>query len=164
MALTRRRLLRTGAAGVAFLTLADCARRGAPSASATERDAIVKIADAMLDGAVPASGAARSNALDVAADGFFAAVRALPPELQHEVGQLFTLLTFAPLRRIVAGLPPWDEVTRADVDVFLQRWRTSGTSLLRSGYEALHELIMTGWYEGDDAWTAIGYPGPPRIA
>jgi len=162
MSLTRRQLLKTGAAGVALLTLADCARR-AVAVSADQRAVVVKIADAMLDGAIPATGPLRATALATAADGFVVAVQGLPLAVQGEVQQLFTLLTFAPTRRLVAGLPPWEQATRDDVTAFLTTWRFSGFSLLRSGYDALHELVMAGWYGQDVAWTSIGYPGPPRI-
>ncbi len=162
MPLTRRALLKTGAAGVALLTLADCARR-VTTIDATERAIVVKIADVMLDGAVPSDVSARAHALEIAADGFTTAVAGLPPHLQQDVQQLFSLLTFAPTRRIVAGLPPWSAATRGDVHGFLSRWRFSGFALLRSGYDALHQLVMAGWYGNDVAWTRIGYPGPPEL-
>ncbi len=163
MPLTRRELLKTGAAGVALLTLADCARH-VDAIDATEREVIVKIADAMLDGAIPSSPSQREDALQAAADGFTIAVEGLPPHLQHDVQQLFSLLTFAPTRRLVAGLPPWTAATRSDVQAFLSRWRFSGFALLRSGYDALHQLVMAGWYGNDLSWARIGYPGPPEIA
>jgi hypothetical protein len=162
MSLTRRELLKTGAAGVALLTLADCARR-AVAVSADQRTVVVKIADAMLDGAIPGGGPERARALAIAADGFVVSVAGLPPSLQGEVQQLFSLLTFAPTRRLVAGLPPWEQATRDEVGAFLDGWRFSGFALLRSGYDALHELVMAGWYGQSEAWTRVGYPGPPSI-
>lgn len=162
MPLTRRELLRTGAAGVVLLTLADCAR-GATGISTDERAIVIRIADAMLDGALPAGEPQRSQALAVAADGFTVAVAGLQPHVQQEVQQLFTLLTFGPTRRLVAGLPPWEKATRDDVAAFLGGWRFSPFALLRSGYDALHQLVMAGWYGQSVAWERIGYPGPPRV-
>lgn len=165
MSLTRRELVKTGAAGVVLLTLADCAR-GAPQRpiGPGERTIVERIADAMLDGAVPATDPQRSEALAAAVDGFSTAVAGLPPALQHEVRQLFSLLEFPPTRRLVAWLPPWEIASRDDVAAFLTRWRTSRLELLRSGYDALHQLVMAGWYGQDRAWARIGYPGPPRVA
>ena len=160
--LTRRELLKTGAAGVAVLTLADCSR-AVTGVTADERAIVMKIADAMLDGAIPSGGEERASALGAAADGFATAVDGLQPNVRREVQQLFSLLTFAPTRRIVAGLPPWEQATRDDVAAFLESWRYSRFSLLRSGYDALHQLVMAGWYGQSAAWARIGYPGPPRI-
>lgn len=162
MSLTRRQLLKTGAAGVVLLTLADCARR-ATGVSPDERAIVRAIADAMLDGAIPASGAGRERALDLAVDGFVTAVDGLPPDVQRRVQQVFGLLSFAPTRLLLAGLPSWNGATRDDVATFLTRWRFSGLSLLRSAYDALHQLIMAGWYGQEASWAHIGYPGPPRI-
>jgi hypothetical protein len=164
MPLTRRELLKTGAAGVALLSLADCARSAGFAIGASQRDVVLKIADAMLDGALPVPAVPRAAALAAAADGFAVAVAGLPPDVQNQVGQIFGLLTFAPTRRLVAGLPPWQRATRAEVAQFLDGWRFSGFALLRSAYDALHQLVMAGWYGQNEAWPRIGYPGPPEIA
>ncbi|HEY9086236.1 MAG TPA: hypothetical protein VIN40_09940 [Candidatus Tyrphobacter sp.] len=163
MSLTRRELLKTGAAGVALLTLADCARRTSGAGlDATQKQVVAKIAGVMLDGAIPSDEPER--ALAEAVDGFVIAVAGLPPQTQGEVQQLFMLLTFPPTRRLIAGLPPWTDATPDDVAAFLTRWRFSGIQLLRSGYDALHQLVMAGWYGNNVSWPPIGYPGPPEIA
>ncbi len=162
MSLTRRELLKTGAAGVALLTLADCARHSGTLDEA-QRNVVAKIAAVMLDGAIPANDPERARAVAEAVAGFAIAVDGLPPQVQGEVQQLFALLTFAPTRRLIAGLPPWNEATPAQIADFLTRWRFSGFQLLRSGYDALHQLVMAGWYGNDDAWPRIGYPGPPSV-
>ncbi|MGH7738133.1 MAG: hypothetical protein ACREMP_09755 [Candidatus Tyrphobacter sp.] len=130
----------------------------------SRRGIVRAIADVMLDGALPAGEPARAAALEDAADGFVLAVEALPLRTQREVRQLFTLLEFAPTRRLVAGLPPWERATRSDVAAFLRRWRFSSFALLRSGYDALHALVLAGWYGRSEAWPHIGYPGPPNVA
>jgi hypothetical protein len=35
--------------------------------------------------------------------------------------------------------------------------------LLRSGYAALHQLVLAAWYGNARAWPAIGYGGPPSL-
>lgn len=118
------------------------------------------VARVMLDGALPN----RSEALDAAVRGVQIAIAGLPPAVQGEIQQLFGLLEFPLTRRVVAGVGPWDRASDEEVAAFLEHWRTSNVSLLRSGYAALHQLVMAGWYGNDESWLRIGYPGPPRIA
>jgi hypothetical protein len=164
MGFTRRELLKTGAAGVVLLTLADCAQRVSRTPlDASQRAIVEKIGAVMLDGAVPTNEPARSKALATAVDGFGTAVAGLPPAVQGEVRQLFSLLSFPVTRRLIAGLPPWNDATPSDVAAFLERWRFSNFAMLRGAYDALHQLAMAGWYGSDEAWPSIGYPGPPAI-
>ena len=155
--LTRRELIKTGAAGTALLALGGCAP------TSDHRALLGAIADAILDGALPAQNPQRADAVWRAVRGVHAAISGLPPAVQSEVAQLFGLLEFPLTRRVVAGVGPWSSLSRAQVDGFLERWRTSNATLLRSGYQALHQLTMAGWYGADATWVAIGYPGPPRI-
>jgi hypothetical protein len=124
------------------------------------RDVLRAIGRVMLDGALPNRG----EALDAAVRGVEVAIAGLPPAVQGEVQQLFGLLEFPLTRRIVAGVGPWDRASDTEIAAFLQRWRTSDAQLLRSGYAALHQLVMAGWYGNSDAWPRIGYPGPPHVA
>jgi hypothetical protein len=152
--MTRGAWLRAGAGGSLLLALGGCAPAASP-------DAMLRaIAASMLDGALPAGD---DRALDDAVTGVHAAIAGLPPAVQGEIGQLFGLLQFPLTRQVIAGVGPWDHVSRLDVDRFLQRWRTSNARLLRSGYQALHQLVMAGWYGQNRAWTRIGYPGPPDL-
>ncbi len=137
-----------------LLALGGCAPPG------DQRMMLRAIARVMLDGALPN----REKALDAAVRGVEVAIAGLPAAVQGEVRQLFGLLEFPVTRRIVAGVGPWDRASDADIAAFLQRWRTSNAQLLRSGYAALHQLVMAGWYGNNEAWPRIGYPGPPRIA
>jgi hypothetical protein len=156
--------LKLGAAGTIAFWVAGCARRVARvPADAGQRDIVRRLADAMLDGALPAEAAERERALEIAASGFGVAVAGLPSEDRAQIAQLFWLLGFAPTRRIVAGLPPWNQTSRQQVAAFLDRWRFGNLVALRGAYDVLHQLVMAGWYGNDAAWIAIGYPGPPRI-
>ena len=81
------------------------------------------------------------------------------------MSRLFTLLASAPGRATLArNLAPWDEISVADAETFLERLRTSRWSLLRAAYDALHQLVFASWYGNPRAWTAIGYGGPPSLA
>jgi hypothetical protein len=165
---TRREFLRAGTAGAVLLTLL---RRlpvhaAAPPGvlEADQRQALAAIIPVMLAGALP-EGEARAQAVSDVANGVEVAVAGLPPHLQDEVAELFTLLTFAPTRCLVAGVwRPWPQAHPDDIGAFLQDWRTSWFSLLQSAYHALHELIMASWYARSESWAALAYPGPPRLA
>jgi len=146
--------LQTGAGGAILLALGGCAAAG------DHREMLHAIARAMLQGALPDN----ADALDTAVRGIDVAIAGLPLAVQAEIGQLFGLLEFPLTRRLMAGIGSWQTASDADVAAFLQRWRTSNAALLRSGYAALHQLVMAGWYGNDAAWPRIGYPGPPRIA
>jgi hypothetical protein len=166
----RRQLLQAGVAGSLALAFAGAIRATAPYRAADAdtplavldaRDQIVlaAIARTMLAGT---PGAAQAPAVVASVDR---AVAGLPPHLQREVRELFALLGFAPARIVLAGIrAPWAEATPAEVAAFLERWRTSRFALQQQAYLALHQLVMASWYARPDAWPAIGYPGPPRVA
>jgi|HubBroStandDraft_1064217.scaffolds.fasta_scaffold389399_2 hypothetical protein len=137
-----------------LLALGGCAAGG------DHREMLRAIAREMLDGAIPDT----ARALDAAVRGVEVAIASLPPAVQGEIRQLFGLLEFPLTRRILAGVGPWNQASDADVANFLQRWRASNAALLRSGYAALHQLVMAGWYGNEAAWPHMRYPGPPRIA
>ena len=84
--------------------------------------------------------------------------------MQAELAQLFTLLGIAPARWLLAGLSSaWSVAPADDVAAAIERWRASRIALLRSAYDALHQLILGAWYGNPRAWASIGYPGPPRL-
>lgn len=156
--MTRRELIKTGAGGALLLNLAACA----PAPRDDRRAMLRAIAAAMLAGALPADGYER--ALDAAVEGTEIAIAGLPPAVVREVDQLFALLLVPVSRAFVAGVrPSWSRASHQDVAAFLERWRTSGVLLFRSGYQALHQLVLAGWYGNDTSWPATGYAGPPRI-
>lgn len=169
-AIDRRTFLKFGASGALLLACAGLARGQTPCRAASgaeplavltaeDRVVIAAIAPAILAG----TGAANAS-IDAIAGSVDRAVAGLPPHLQREVKQLFALLGSWPGRRGLAGIAvPWPDASTAEVGAFLERWRFSSWSLLQQGYHALHELVFAAYYARPDAWTAIGYPGPPRI-
>jgi len=170
---TRRTLLKTGLAGGAALLLARWlyTRTSAPSlvvesGPALEADAraiIAAIIPVVLDGALPAgteAGPARAEALAAAEQ----AIAGLPPATRKELDQLFSLLAFAPTRCLVAGVwSPWPQAPQESITSFLARWRNSRFGLLRSAYDALHQIVFGAWYGNPRSWPAIGYAGPPSL-
>ena len=175
--ITRRTFLVVGLAGGATLATAwwlRGAREHGPVAGEAAALAaldpaapaiIAAIVPVLLDGALPAETAARQAAVAETVAGVARAVGGLPPAAQKELAQLFALLALPPTRFALAGVTtPWAEAGPAEVAAFLERWRGSGWMLLRSAYDALHQLILAAWYGNPRSWPDIGYPGPPRIA
>ncbi len=125
---------------------------------------IAAIVPVMLDGALPADPVLRRAAVSDTVAGVAQAVGGLPPAAQQEFARLFALLALAPTRFALAGVTtPWAQAGPEAVAAFLERWRTSGWALLRSAYDALHQLVLAAWYANPQAWPAIGYPGPPAL-
>jgi hypothetical protein len=172
--ITRRQLIQTGAAGSALLALAGCMHAQTPAATfedagyryrvlgGGDRELIAAVAAVMLAGALPLEEPALRAALVRTVRGVDVAVSGLPPGVVDEVRQLFALLEFPLARGLLAGIwNAWSDASPRDVTKFLARWRRSSVGLFRSGYQALHQLIMAAWYGDARAWTRIGYPGPP---
>jgi hypothetical protein len=174
--LTRRELIQTGVGGLALLALARCARSGTATGpfddpgypyralSAGDRSLVAAVGAVILAGALPADSAAHDVALVQVVRGVDVAVSGLPPNLQSEIQQLFGLLKFPVTRVATAGLwSSWENAPASAVAGFLSRWRFSDFALLRSGYQALHQLVMASWYGNGASWPRIAYPGPPAV-
>ena len=155
---TRRQFIKAGLGGSALLLTAGCTR-GEPHV-----DVLHALIPVVLAGALPAEGAARVIAIKETVEAFQRAVSGLTPAVQDEIGQLLSLLAFAPTRILVAGVgSPWSAASAEEIGAFLHRWRDSRFELKRSGSRALTQLIQGAWYDNPLAWTVIGYPGPPAL-
>lgn len=176
--LTRRQLLQAGIAGAAVLGLARLAY--GPIAAeplyevahagrfkvldAESRTALAAIARVMLRGALPRDEVEYATALHAAVLGCDTAIAGLPGTVQDEVKELLTLLAGRFGRRWIAGVSSaWGEASEEEVAHFLSRWRYSSFSLLRSGYQALHQIVFAAWYGNPQSWVGIGYEGPPEF-
>jgi hypothetical protein len=176
---TRRQFLKAGIAGGALLVAVRAAYGPfAPDPTVAEdagfayavldgkaRTVVAAVVPVMLAGALPVDSAQQEHAITAVVRGVDQAISGLPPAVQEEVAQLFALLGFPLTRRLLAGVAsPWLQASPDAVRAFLERWRASRFSLLRSAYAALHELIMAAWYGNPMAWPGIDYPGPPAVA
>ena len=145
---TRRRILKAGLAGAVALAIGGGiawfrgrtdAAAAAPAFDADARGIVRAVARSLLAG--------------------------LPPASRRELAELFALLSLAAGRRMFAGVAsPWSEASRAEIDAVLAAWQSSGWSLKRTAYDALHQLVLAAWYANPRSWPAIGYPGPPVLA
>lgn len=173
--LTRRTFLKTGIVGGALLTVVAILQKpldrmgkralvNAYPMNNSQGRVIAAIAPVMLGSALPTEAVAREQAIKRAVEAVAVAVGSLSASTQTEVAELFALLVFPPARIALAGVNvPWDQATETDVAAFLTKWRNSPLDLLKSGYMALHDLVLGSWYADSAAWPDIGYPGPPLV-
>jgi len=170
---TRRTLLKAGIGGGAVLVFAKWmvtsnSRRESPEGRGSALDPsaqaiVAAIVPVLLEGALPGTNGSVEARAEVVA-GVDRAVTGLPPASRKELEQLFALLSFPPTRCLIAGVwSPWPSASRETVAAFLDSWRGSRFTLLRSGYGALHQLVLAAWYGNTRAWPAIGYAGPPSL-
>ena len=158
---TRREFLKTGLAGALLLNVAGCTRPAQGNGRTVVLTALIPV---FLAGVLPRGGATRPELIARTVAGVDKAIAGLSLAAQKEVGELFDLLSFTPTRMIVAGVwSPWPEASAEAIGRFLESWRNSRFDLLKSGYAALHDLIFSAWYARPDTWTAIDYPGPPKV-
>ncbi len=175
--LSRRTFILAGVAGGAALVAAHWLRREtvgppvAPEIASLARldpgaPAIVAaVVPVLLVGALPIEQVARNSAVTATVANVALAVAGLPPAAQRELSQLFALLDFVPARIALTGVTTeWTHASESDVAAFLERWRASRFTLLRSAYGALHQLVFAAWYGNPESWPAIGYSGPPALS
>ena len=162
---SRRTVLKAGLIGGALLAIGGTAALITGRDPARDRDdVLLAVIPAILDGALPAAGPEREGAIAGALADSRQALAGLAPQTQHELAQLFALLSIAPLRRLMTGVPV--DLPRAsvpEVAAFLDAWRRHRLGLLQAAYRGLHELVTGPWYAQPSHWAAIGYAGPIRL-
>jgi hypothetical protein len=167
----RRRFIQVGVAASALLAAVrwlDAPGRAwaAPAATLSpgEAEIIRALVPVVLSGSLPAESASKRRAVEETVEAFARAVSGLAPAIQEEIGEMLSLLSFAPTRVAMTGISTsWREADPEDIAAFLEDWRASRFELKRAGYRALTQLIQGAWFVNPLAWKAIGYPGPPRI-
>ena len=157
----RRTLLKGGLAGGALLAAGGAAIVAGRDPLRDRATVLGATIPALLDGALPIAADARAAAIARCVDGVAVAIAAMPPAVQHELDRLFVLLGSTIGRVLLAGVPScWADADTAEVSAFLERWRLHSMALFRTGYGALHDLVLGAWYADDAHWAAIGYDGP----
>lgn len=174
--LTRRQLLGSGISAAIALAVAGLAYEFLPDSTRTDsqyrftmlddedRVIVAALAPVMLAGAFRNDPGARNEAIAQTLRGVDIAIAGLPLAVRSQLQQLFGILRFPLSRMFVAGIwRPWQAANDAEVTRFLEGWRYSRIARLRSAYDALHQLLMAAWYGNSNAWTSIGYAGPPSV-
>jgi hypothetical protein len=166
----RRSLLALGAASAAVLAvgggLVAALRPGLREArlSAGGREVFAGVSRGLLDGSLPAGGAALERALEGLLERIDGLIAALPPHAQSELSQLLALLASAGGRRALAGLPdPWPMASVSQIRQALQGMRVSGLSLRQQAYQALHDIVGSAYFSDPRTWGLLGYPGPLNV-
>lgn len=160
---SRRQFIKAGLAGSLLLAFAGHAQQARAADDGTGA-MLAAVAGVILEGMLPEHPARRRAVLSETVAGIDQAVAGLALNTRKEVGELFSLLTIAPVRRLLAGVSaPWAEAQPAEIAAFLERWRYSRFALLQSAYAALHDLVLGAWYARSENWGNIGYPGAPEV-
>lgn len=186
--LDRRSFLKTGLGGTLFLAtvsatagLSGCATAPAGQLGAVDtrmdaryqfrfltRDDIQlfeALLPAMFGPTLPEQPQARRLAIASTIERIDAGIDNFGPANQQELRRLFDLLTFGFTRVTIArAWSRWSNVSTAEANAFLERWRTSGVGLFNNGYIALTKISNVAFYGGRDQWHLSGYPGPPQWA
>lgn len=169
---TRRGFMQLSAGSAALLTvggsfaaLTGCSQRAAAPGYRLLRPAhlefIAAIAPVILNKSYPGMLA------EDAENRLLTALDRLMGTLQHyaqkELVMLLDVMAVAPLRKLM-GAPwsRWSEASTADIEAFLQDWKSSRIQLKRMGYGSLCKLVSICWYAQPETFVSSGYPGPPQ--
>ena len=128
----------------------------------TERGRAVfaALAPAVLAGWLPAEPEARARAVQAHLERVEATLAGLPPALQAEVDELFTVLGSAPGRLALTGLgSDWSAATQAKLTATLQGMRESSLAVRQQAFHAMRDLTNSSYISDASTWVAIGYPG-----
>lgn len=119
--------------------------------------------EAILDGSLP-RGSQRTPSIAAFVQRVEALVQQLPAHAQGELSQLLALLATAPGRIAIAGLrEDWTRSTVGQVQDGLQSMRTSGSTVRRQAYQALHDIAGAAFFADPGTWALLGYPGPREL-
>jgi hypothetical protein len=129
--------------------------------TAGARPALGALAQAVLDGALPAGDAALAQQLRA----FETVIAGLPPAVRQELQLLLSLLGNAAGRLALLGAArPLQDLPRAELQSLLQAMRVSALPVRQQAYFALRDLHCAAFYAEPAHWAAIGYPGPVSLA
>ncbi len=179
MTMNRRKFLQTGLMGSAALSIAAFGSKGTfwgPGSRKAKHDdltfeflteedfqVLYALVPVIIGAPLTESDDPERNLVLTIKD-FDTATSTFLPEVQKEVRQLFTVLTFTPTRKLVAGVwPRWRDASQETVNRFLDRWDSSKLALLKSGRDGLVQLVTASYYGARRNWASIGYPGRPPI-
>jgi hypothetical protein len=166
----RRRWLQWGLAGTATLAvLGGTAVLWQPAwvdgaLSPSARTLVSALAQALLEGSLPAEKDAQETALVGLLNRTDTLIQSLPAHSQAELEQLLSLLAHPVGRVGLAGLRiPWTTATVAEVQHALQGMLQSTITLRQQAYLALHDIIGSAYFSDPTTWAQLGYPGPQAV-
>lgn len=157
----------TSPAGRGYTTLADINRSDYQFRFLTRDDIVLfeALLPALVGPALTEEPASRRSQLQATIERIDAGIHQFGPANRKELRGLFDLLNFSVTRITVARVwSNWANVSTADADAFLNRWRTSRIGLFNNAYIALTKVSNVAFYGHEDHWHVSGYPGPPQWA
>jgi hypothetical protein len=169
---TRRGFMQLGTASAAALAvggslaaLTGCSKAPAASGYKVLREGDVRffraIAPVVLDQSYP--GTLAEQAPERLLHSLDRLIGTLQDYAQSQLLMLLDVMQVAPLRAAM-GAPwaDWEQVSHADIDAFMQSWKSSSIQLKRMGYGSLCKLLTMCWYSQPETFATTGYPGPPK--
>lgn len=176
--LSRRSMLKTGLMGTLMLTGASTLAQlqGCQSLPATtdvsatgahtwrllrpkDRVILAAVAPVALADAFPQDRAAALDTFLPQVDTFLFSTSTAN---HAALAQLFDLLDIGIVRIMLTGMwSSWESASDAQINDFLNGWRTSSMNQLRLGYAQLTQVLSLVWYAQPGNIAASIYPGPP---
>jgi hypothetical protein len=128
------------------------------------RQIFSSVASAVLEGNLPEPPAARQAALVAHLARVQTAIGGLPPATRKELSDLLALLSTAPGRLLLTGLPvAWADAETRQTQAALQTMRRSSSQTRQQVYQALRELTVAAYFSDASTWPQLGYPGPLKL-
>lgn len=120
------------------------------------------IAPVVLGPLLPSDLGARERALAASMATLDDYLAYMSPPIQRQACALLGLLNLLPVRRLLLGAStPWREVAPERIEAFLRRAHDSRFLVLRRVYDFLQSMSVLAWFDLVEAWSEVGYPGPP---
>jgi hypothetical protein len=124
------------------------------------REVFAALALAVLDGWLPADPALRARAVQAHLGRVEDTLAGLPPALQAEVDELFTVLGSMAGRLALTGLrSDWNVATLAELSAALQGMLESSLAVRQQAFHAVRDLTNSAYIADPATWAAFGYPG-----
>lgn len=152
--------------GAGFASLSGCtkapAQTGYKILRAGDLEFFSALAPVVLSGSYPSSlstEAAQARLLHELDN----LISTLQDYAQSQLIMLLDVVQSAPLRVAMdAQWASWKDASAADIEGFLQGWKTSKIPIKRMGYGSLCKLISMCWYKQPETFALTGYPGMPK--
>ena len=166
----RRRLLKLGAgAAVVFAIAGTGAALWSPGwrggrLSPSGRLLFDRVAQAVLQGSLPADAEPRAQALAGLLERLDATLVGLPVATRDQLSQLLGLLQIGPARRWLCGLEtPWASASEREIERAMERMRDATDTTRQQVYHALRDLVAASYFSDPSTWPQLGYPGPTAL-
>lgn len=170
---SRRGFMQLGAAsmavlslGAGFASLTGCSKAPAVSGFKILRpgdlEFFAAIAPVILSGSYP-SRLPLEEAQQRLLHELDSLISTLQDYAQSQLIMLLDVVQSAPLRVAMdAQWAGWKDASAADIEGFLQGWKTSKIPIKRMGYGSLCKLLCMCWYKQPETFAITGYPGMPK--